>query len=123
MSILVNNISNINKAIKKKSVISIEKFNVKFISLLDVLWNKNYILGYKLKNNLIYVYYKYTRLGTPVLKSIDLVSKPSHSYFFKSYEKHNVPSIYVMSTSDKGLFITNSYTKNCIGKILYKINI
>ena len=123
MCILFNNLSNINNAIKKKSVVSIEKYNAKFVNLLDVLWNKNYILGYKIKNNFIYVYYKYTRLGIPVLKSINLISKPSHKYFLKSYEKHSLQSVYVMSTSDKGLYIAKSYTKKCVGKILYRINI
>jgi len=78
----------------------------------------------------ILVYLKYKKDGTPLIHSIDLISKPGKRVYWtlttlsKNYRKHAVSSFYIISTS-KGLMTSNEALlyKNISGEILCKIKI
>lgn len=86
---------------------------------------------YVLSNNLnILVYLKYKKNGSPLIHSIDLISKPGKRVYWtlttlsKNYRKHSLSSFYIISTS-KGLITSNEALlyKNISGEILCKIKI
>ena len=78
----------------------------------------------------ILVYLKYKKDGTPLIHSMDLVSKPGKRVYWtlttlsKNYRKHALSSFYIISTS-KGLMTSNEALlyKNISGEILCKIKI
>ena len=84
---LCNMVSSIkNGQLSKKSYINLKQTNKQMCeSVLNVLWDEGFILGYKYTNFLskknIKVFLKYKK-GAPVINSIKVVSKPSLKVFF-----------------------------------------
>lgn len=81
-------------------------------------------------NRNILVYLKYKKNGTPLIHSLDLISKPSKRVYWslttlsKNYRKHAFATFYVISTS-RGLITCNEALlfKNVSGEVLCRIKI
>ena len=100
---LYNLISKIkNGQVVKKAFIFHE--NVKICrSLLDVLWNEGFILGYTSlsDSNKLKIYLKY-KDGNPVINNIKVISKPSLRVYYSARELSRIETFLVLTTS-KGL--------------------
>jgi len=89
------------------------------ISLLNVLWNEGFILGYKVSDfdfKSLKVFLKY-RKNKPVINSIKLISKPGRRFYYKASQLWKLDSkkkLFVLSTS-KGLMTVHECKKTCIG--------
>lgn len=76
-------IANFNWALKNKLVFQKFKYNSILVLLLNLLWKSRFIIGYTIKNNRLFVFYKYTGSNLNILNYLKLVSKPSIKYFSK----------------------------------------
>lgn len=78
------------------------------LNFLDILYNEGYIRGYKIKELKplnIEVLLKYTPEGTPVIRDIKRISKPSRRFYVKIKSLWNLNSglgVFIISTP-KGL--------------------
>ena len=74
-----------NGQLSKKSYIILKQTNKNLCeSVLNVLWDQGFILGYKYifdTKKSLKIFLKYKK-GTPVINSIKMVSKPSLKVFF-----------------------------------------
>ena len=99
-----------NAQISRRNFIYYSKTKL-VVNLLNLLWNEGYILGYKIRStdsNLLKIFFKYKQ-GDPVMKSLKLVSKPSHSKFYslsQLYQLNSKKNLMILSTS-KGLMTIN----------------
>jgi len=115
---LINNIANINVALKKKSLIIFEKYNSQLIRLLNILWKKKLIIGYTLVNTGIKIVLKYNK-SEPLIKSLQIVSKPGTKKYKKLKEKNH---LYILSNSHQGICIVDTLNKDTLyGKMLFRI--
>lgn len=84
---LCNMISSIrNGQLSKKSYIILKRTNNQLCeSVLNVLWDEGFVLGYRQVNfdskKSLKIFLKYKK-GAPVINSISLISKPSLKVFF-----------------------------------------
>ena len=92
---LWNLVANIkNGYVAKKLEIEVRR-NKSCENLLNLLWNEGYISGFKIKTNdsyMINVFLKYNSEGTPALKSIKSVSKPSKRIFLTTKQLWKIDS-------------------------------
>jgi len=104
------------------------KLSIKFLYLL---YKIGLIKSFNILNdNIILVYLKYKKNGTPLIHSIDLISKPSKRVYWnltilsKHYRAYSFANFYIISTS-KGLITSNEalFQYNISGEILCKIKI
>ena len=77
-------------------------------SFLKILWNENFIVGYKIlkKNkNLIKVFLKYANNGKPLINNIKLVTKPGRRIFYsiKQIWKIDSNKNFLIFSTSKGL--------------------
>jgi ribosomal protein S8 len=79
---LIKDFANINVALKKRCLISFERYSIQLIKILSMLWKKRLILGYTLEKNRVKIILKYTR-GIPIIKSFKIMSKPSKKLYKK----------------------------------------
>ena len=98
---LINNVCNINRALKNRSLMLFERYSLHLVMLLNALWKKRLIIGYNIKKEGVKIYLKYNR-GIPILKSFLVESKPSRIVFKK------LKSNYVFS------LISNSWMNLCV---------
>ena len=84
------------------------------VKILNVLWDEGFILGYKVpkKNNkFIKIFLKYQK-GSPVTKSLKVVSKPSLKIYYSAKQlwKLDSKNILIILSTSKG-FLTNTNCK------------
>lgn len=118
-AVVWNIISNIkNGQLAKK--LSIKQFNHKYcISILDVLWDEGFILGYKvstINSKYILVYLKYIN-SIPCIQSVKIVSKPSFKfcYSLKQIWKLKLNRSLLIITTNKGIFSYEECKKYNLG--------
>lgn len=89
------------------------------ISLLNILWNEGYILGYKICSmdaGLLKIFFKYKNENSPII-SMKLISKPSRSMCYSLSQLYKIDSkknLIIFSTS-KGLMTINDCKQAQIG--------
>lgn len=88
-------------------------------SFLKILWDEGFILGYKISNsnpNKFKIFLKYLD-GTPSIKSISVISKPSKRIYYskKQIWKIDSSNTFIIFSTDKGLKTINSCKKLKIG--------
>jgi len=88
-------------------------------SVLNVLWDEGYILGYKISKsypNHIKIFFKYKN-GKPVINSIKMLSKPSLKFYYSLKQLWKLDSskgVLIISTT-KGLMSLNDCKKYNLG--------
>lgn len=115
-------ISNIkNGQLSKKPYIILKQTNKKICeSVLNVLWDEGFILGYKntqfVSNNYVKVFLKYKN-GDPVINSIKVVSKPSLKIFFslKNLWKFDTNQGTLILSTNKGVMSSTDCKKLRLG--------
>lgn len=116
MLLLIRSLSNINSAIIKKSLILFEKYNSCLVKVLTVLWKKNLIVGYNVKNDLIKIILKYNTSGKSIIKYLHVLSKSS---ILKTKKKKTTSSyILLISNSLFGYNLDSDF-----GKLILKVEI
>jgi len=118
----INNIKNAQKA--KKAFLINNKSNIA-ISLLNILWQEGFILGYSItSSNKLKIYLKYKDLNYGFYK-IQTISKPSKRLFLSSiklWKLNNKKGILVFSTC-KGLYTLEECKKLRLGgELLFFFN-
>jgi ribosomal protein S8 len=66
----------------------------KFVSLLKILWDEGFILGYKIdseNSDKIKIFLKY-REGKPTINAIKLISKPSRRIYYSTKQIWKIDS-------------------------------
>ena len=103
-----------NGQIVKKGFILHEKKRI-CEDLLNILWDEGFILGYTLFSykNKLKVYLKY-RNGNPVIKTIQLVSKPSLRIYYSAKKVWKLKG-FIILTTNQGLKTLNECKKLNIG--------
>lgn len=115
-------ISNIkNGQLSKKPYIILKQTNKKICeSVLNVLWDEGFILGYKytkfVSKNSVKVFLKYKK-GDPVINSIKVVSKPSLKIFFslKNLWKFDTNQGTLIISTNKGVMSSTECKKLKLG--------
>lgn len=121
------------KVAYKAKLVSVKVLKNKLIfRFLYLLYKIGLIKAFHVASNGldILVYLKYKKDGTPLIHTMDLISKPGKRVYWtlttlsKNYRKHALSSFYIISTS-KGLMTSNEALlyKNISGEILCKIKI
>jgi len=116
---LYNMIANIrNGQIVKKSFILQSKKNI-CESLLNVLWDEGFILGYKISENnpnVLKIFLKYKN-GKPAINSLKLISKPGLRVYYsvKQLWKLNVNNGTIILSTNKGVMSINECKKLNLG--------
>ena len=118
-----NNLWNIptnlkNSQISRRSFIYQPKTSTT-IAFLNILWDKGFILGYKISNldsNLLKVFLKYKN-GDPVINSIKFVFKPSRNIQYSTAQlwKLDTKKSFTVLTTSKGLMTAHECKKTQIG--------
>jgi small subunit ribosomal protein S8 len=89
-------------------------------SFLNILWDENYILGYKTQkndsNNTVKIFLKYNQ-GKPVINSLKLISKPGHRIYYSAKQiwKINSNRTFIIFTTNQGLLTSNDCKKLKVG--------
>ena len=115
-------ISNIkNGQLSKKPYIILKQTNKKICeSVLNVLWDEGFILGYKntkfVSKNYVKIFLKYKK-GDPVINSIKVVSKPSLKIFFslKNLWKFDTNQGTLIISTNKGVMSSAECKKLRLG--------
>lgn len=114
-----NLISNINNGqlVNKNFIIQLKQKNCE--NILNVLWDKGFILGYKIlksKPQKIKIFLKYHK-GNSVINSIKILSKPSirKYYSVKQLWKLKTGEGIVILSTNKGFMSDNECKENNIG--------
>nr|YP_010377463.1 ribosomal protein S8 [Hemiaulus sinensis]QYB23199.1 ribosomal protein S8 [Hemiaulus sinensis] len=116
---LYNMIANIrNGQIVKKSFILQSKKNI-CESLLNVLWDEGFILGYKISENnpnVLKIFLKYKN-GKPAINSLKLISKPGLRVYYsvKQLWKLNINNGTIILSTNKGVMSINECKKLNLG--------
>ena len=116
---LYNMIANIrNGQIVKKSFILQSKKNI-CESLLNVLWDEGFILGYKISENnpnVLKIFLKYKN-GKPAINSLKLISKPGLRVYYsvKQLWKLNLNNGTIIFSTNKGVMSINECKKLNLG--------
>ena len=89
-------------------------------SLLKILWDEGFIIGYKiLKNNptKLQIFLKYNKLGEPAINSLKFLSKPSKRFYYSSKQiwKLDSSKVFLIVSTNKGLMTIEQCKKNNTG--------
>ena len=127
---LCNMISSIkNGQLSKRSYIILKQTNKQLCeSVLNVLWDEGFILGYKYKNTFskksVKIFLKYKK-GIPAINSIKVISKPSLKVFFSLknlWKFDSTQGVLVLSTN-KGVMALEECKKLKLGgQVLVIVN-
>ena len=116
---LYNMIANIrNGQVVKKSFVLQPKKNI-CESLLNVLWDEGFILGYKISENnpdVLKIFLKYKN-GKPVINYLKLISKPGLRVYYsvKQLWKLDINDGTIILSTNKGVMSINECKKLNIG--------
>jgi len=80
--LVLNSISNINRGLKKNSLLVFENYNEQLIKVLNILWKKKLITGYRIKSGGVEIIFKYNK-NSSIIKELKIISKPSIKRFKK----------------------------------------
>lgn len=75
-------------------------------SLLDILWDEGFILGYQIhQSNKIKVFLKYEQTGAPAINMIKLMSKPGQRVYYtlKQIWKIDSSKTFMIFSTSQGL--------------------
>jgi len=85
-------------------------------NFLNILWDEGFILGYKIHDNMLKIFLKYTNTK-PVISSIKLISKPGHKLYYRLNQlwKINDMNGLIIVSTNKGLMSLKNCKKHKIG--------
>ena len=122
---LWNMLANIkNGQLVKKSLIYQKRKRI-CESVLKILWDEGFIMGYKVFDNKLTIYLKYTKNGQSVINSLKPLSKPGKRIYYTSKQifKINSSQSFIIFSTNKGLKTINQCKKmNLGGEPLFCIN-
>lgn len=119
--IVSNNIK--NGQISRKAVIFLTKTKM-CENLLKILWDHNFIIGYKSNKVIIKIFLKYKK-NKPIIFSLKNLSKPSYKLYFNTKQiwKFNLTNATFIFSTNKGLLtLPVCKTKNIGGELILVIN-
>ena len=102
---LWNMLANIkNGQLVKKSLIYQKRKRI-CESVLKILWDEGFIMGYKVFDNKLTIYLKYTKNGQSVINSLKPLSKPGKRIYYTSKQifKINSSQSFIIFSTNKGL--------------------
>ena len=107
-----------NGQIVKKSFVLQSKKNI-CESLLNVLWDEGFILGYKISGHnpdVLKIFLKYKN-GKPAINSLKLISKPGLRVYYsvKQLWKLNINNGTIILSTNKGIMSINECKKLNLG--------
>jgi len=101
---MLNNIKN-GQLAKKRTITQQRKKICE--SILKILWNEGFILGYQIIPNTteLKIFLKYSKSGKPVINSLKFLSKPGKRIYFNTKQiwKINSNKSFVIFSTHKGL--------------------
>lgn len=111
-----------NGHLYKKQKVSFLKVK-QCIPLLDIFYNLGYISGYSIIGNQIIINLKYSfKDGSPVLKHISQISKPSRPVYLNVHSLKNIEHQTVILSTTKGMLThMDAIKENVGGKAICKI--
>lgn len=103
----------------KKSVVQGPRKNI-CESLLKILWNEGFILGYRisLQNpQILEIFLKYNKNGKPAVNSLKFLSKPTQRVYYSSdlIWKLDSSKVFIVFSTNRGLKSINECKKTRIG--------
>lgn len=113
---MLNNIKN-GQLAKKDVVIQHRKKICE--SILKILWNEGFILGYQIisSTNKLKIFLKYSKTGKPAINSLKFISKPSKRIYFSTEEIWKIDSskAFIIFSTNKGIKAISDCKKQKIG--------
>ena len=108
-----------NGQMAKKSVVKGPRKNL-CESILKILWNEGFILGYKisLQNpQTLEIFLKYNKNGKPAVNSVNFLSKPTQRVYYSSdlIWKLDSSKVFIVFSTNRGLKSINECKKIKIG--------
>lgn len=95
-----------NGQLAKKHTIVLQRKKI-CESILKILWNEGFILGYQTDYNIskLKVFLKYSRAGKPTINSLKFLSKPGKKIYFNTKQiwKINSNKAFIIFSTHKGL--------------------
>jgi len=85
-------------------------------SVLNILWDEGYILGYKIEEKCFKIFLRYKN-NTPVISSLKSISKPGNRLYYscKQLWKINSTKGLIIISTNKGLLTLNECKKQKLG--------
>lgn len=116
---ICNMISTINNGQLAKKSFVLQSKKKACESILNVLWDEGFILGYKIsKNNFntIKIFLKYKN-GTPAICLLKILSKPSLRVYYsvKQLWKLDSSKGFIIMSTNKGFMTSNACKKQILG--------
>ena len=89
-------------------------------SMLKLLWDEGFILGYKISKNdntQLQIFLKYNTKGEPAVSSLKFLSKPSRRFYYsvKQLWKLDSSKTFIIVSTNKGLLTIEQCKKYNIG--------
>lgn len=113
---MLNNIK--NGQLAKKDIIIQQRKKI-CESILKILWNEGFILGYQIvfQSNKLKIFLKYSNLGKPAIKSIKFLSTPGKRIYYSTKQIWKIDSnkAFIIFSTNKGLKSIYDCKKNNIG--------
>lgn len=115
-----NMITNIKNGQLAKKNCTFQKKTKFCESILKILWDQGYIIGYKTtqkKTDTIKIFLKYLKNGEPSINNIKYISKPGRrvSYSIKQIWKIDSNKVFIIFSTNKGLQTILECKKQKIG--------
>ena len=113
---MLNNIK--NGQLAKKDVVLQNRTNI-CESILKILWDEGFILGYKILNNSnkLEIFLKYSRTGKPTINSLKFISKPSKRIYYSTKQIWKIDSskAFIIFSTNEGLKSISDCKKKKMG--------
>jgi len=107
-----------NGQLAKKDII-VQKRKKICESILKILWDEGFILGYQIIYNStkFKIFLKYSKTGKPIINSLKFVSKPGKRTYFNTKQvwKINSNKAFIIFSTHKGLKSLQECKKQKIG--------
>lgn len=125
MLYLINGVQQAIKFHKKSVNFKQGKISNLSFKILNILYKEGFINSFVIKNNQLFIYFKFDSMGFNVLRNLNLISKPSckiyaSPIFLWKIKKGN--GIYILSTSKGIMTDLEARLLNIGGEVLLIVN-
>jgi len=107
-----------NGQLAKKDIIMQQRKKI-CESVLKILWNEGFILGYQIVSEAtkFKIFLKYSKTGKPIINSLKFMSKPGKKIYFNTKQiwKINSSKTFIIFSTNKGLKSMHECKKQKIG--------
>lgn len=122
---LWNMLANIKNAQKAKKSIILQKKKKNIASILNILWDEGFILGYKIScenSQMFKIFIRYNS-NNPIIKNLQTITKPSRRIYCSVKQIWKINSnlgLFILSTN-KGILSLDKCKKQNLGGELFLI--